>query len=505
MSIDAHDDKYRGLAEAFEDHIFVVNQDLCLEYVNTAAAQQFGVAPEKMVGTRLEDWFSADVTAHQKPALRRVFESGQSVYSEDMFTFGSRRVWLSTRLVPVKADGRTVTAVLGLSRDISERRQLEEQLRESQKMEAIGRLAGGVAHDFNNLLTAILGYVELVRRKLPDDAELVEDIEEITTAAQRAAELTRQLLAFGRRQSMRPETLDLNLRIRSLEKMLRRLIGEDVEIVLRLADELWLTRADAGQIDQVVLNLAVNARDAMPDGGRLTIATANVGGPGGETTADPRVGPGRFVELAITDTGAGMDAATRDRLFEPFFTTKEQGRGTGLGLATVYGIIKQSGGHIRVNSRLGAGSTFLIWLPKVDAPSASAGLAAEPEVVAGRGETILLVEDEPSVRSLVRKTLDRLGYRVLEARNGDVAIGIAAAHEGAIAALLTDVVMPGLSGPELAAHLADARPEIRVVYMSGYTDKVGTTPNLGHANVELLTKPFSTHELASAVRRAIDS
>jgi len=421
-----------------------------------------------------------------------------------MLTFGSRRVWLSTRLVPVKTDGRTVTAVLGLSRDISERRQLEEQLRESQKMEAIGRLAGGVAHDFNNLLTAILGYLELVRQKLPVDGELGADIQEITTAAKRAAELTRQLLAFGRRQALKPETLDLNLRVGSIEKMLRRLIGEDVEIVLRLSDDLWLTRVDPVQIDQVVLNLAVNARDAMPDGGRLTIATANVGGPGGETTADPRVGPGRFVELAITDTGAGMDAATRERLFEPFFTTKEQGRGTGLGLATVYGIIKQSGGHIRVDSRLGAGSTFRIWLPQAESPSATAGPVAEPEVAAGRGETVLLVEDEPSVRSLVRKTLDRLGYRVLEARNGEIAIGLAAAHEGEIAALLTDVVMPGLSGPDLAAALAETRPELRVVYMSGYTDRVGTAPNLERARVQLLTKPFSTHELASAVRQAID-
>jgi len=504
MPLDAHDDKYRGLAEAFEDHIFVVNREFCLEYVNTAAAQQFGVAPEKMVGTHIEDWFPEDVTAHQKPALHRVFESGQSVYSEDMFTFGSRRVWLSTRLVPVKADGKTVTAVLGLSRDISERRHLEEQLRESQKMEAIGRLAGGVAHDFNNLLTAILGYLELVRRRLPDDGELGADLQEITTAAQRAAELTRQLLAFGRRQSLKPETLDLNTRVRSIEKMLRRLIGEDVEIVLQLADELWLTRADPVQVDQVVLNLAVNARDAMPDGGRLTIATANVGGPGGETTADPRVGAGRFIELAITDTGAGMDAATRDRLFEPFFTTKEQGRGTGLGLATVYGIIKQSGGHIRVDSRLGAGSTFRIWLPQVDAPSEKAGAVAEPEVVEGHGETVLLVEDEPSVRSLVRKTLDRLGYQVLEARNAEVAIGLAGTHDGEIAALLTDVVMPGLSGPDLAATLAKTRPALRVVYMSGYTDRVGATPDLGGANVQLLTKPFSTHELASAVRKAIE-
>ena len=503
MAFDGHDDKYRGLAEAFEDHIFVVNRDLCLEYVNTAAAQQFGVPPDKMIGTRLEDWFPPDVTAHQKPALARVFETGQSVYSEDTFTFGSRRVWLSTRLVPVKADGQTVTAVLGLSRDISERRHLEEQLRESQKMEAVGRLAGGVAHDFNNLLTAILGYLELVRRRLPSDSDLGDDLQEITTAARRAAELTRQLLAFGRRQALRPETLDLNGRIKNIEKMLRRLIGEDVEIVLRLAEGLWVTRVDPVQVDQVVLNLALNARDAMPDGGRLTIGTANVG-PGGETPADSRLRSGRFVELAISDTGAGMNAATRERLFEPFFTTKEHGRGTGLGLATVYGIIKQSGGHINVESRLGAGTTFRIWLPQVDSPATATVPAVEPEVVTGKGETVLIVEDEVAVRSLVRKTLTRLGYDVIEARDGERALALAATHEGQIAALLTDVVMPGMTGPDLATALAATRPSIRVVYMSGYTDKVDTTPGLLHPHAHLLTKPFTTRDLGAAVRRAID-
>ena len=453
MAFDGHDDKYRGLAEAFEDHIFVVNRDLRLEYVNTAAAQQFGVAPDKMVGTRLEDWFPSDVTAHQKPALARVFETGQSVYSEDTFTFGSRRVWLSTRLVPVKADGQTVTAVLGLSRDISERRHLEEQLRESQKMEAVGRLAGGVAHDFNNLLTAILGYLELVRRRLPSDSDLGDDLQEITTAARRAAELTRQLLAFGRRQALRPETLDLNGRIKTIEKMLRRLIGEDVEIVLRLAEGLWATRVDPVQVDQVVLNLALNARDAMPDGGRLTIGTANVG-PGGETPADSRLRSGRFVELAISDTGAG--------------------------------------------------TTFRIWLPQVDSPATATVPAVEPEVVAGKGETVLLVEDEVAVRSLVRKTLTRFGYEVIEARDGERALALAAAHGGEIAALLTDVVMPGMSGPDLATALAATRASIRVVYMSGYTDKVDTTPGLLHPHAHLLTKPFTTQELAAAVRRAID-
>ena len=505
MTFDGKDDTYRGLAETVEDHIFVVNRDFRLDYVNSAGAQQFGVSPEKMIGSFLDDWFPPDVLAHQKPALRRVFETGQSVYTEDVFTFGQRRVWLSTRLVPVRADGTNVTAVLGLSRDISERRHIEERLREAQKMEAIGRLAGGVAHDFNNLLTAILGYTELLRDQVPDNGTARADLDEVRTAAQRAAELTRQLLAFGRRQSLRPETLDLNSRVLGFEKMLRRLIGEDIDISVRLAPDLWNTEADPGQIDQVILNLAVNARDAMPGGGRITIATANVEVPSGEPPVDALLGAGRWVQLAMADTGAGMDAATRERLFEPFFTTKEQGRGTGLGLATVYGIITQSGGHIQVDSRPGSGTTFRIWLPRVDAPERVARPSDQlTDATVGRGETVLLVEDEAAVRSLAGQVLARLNYRVIEARDGETALGLAATHEGEIAILLTDVVMPGMSGPELAGEIARRRPATRVLFMSGYTDKVLARPGSDSPATPFLPKPFSAIQLATAVRRALD-
>jgi CheY-like chemotaxis protein len=288
--------------------------------------------------------------------------------------------------------------------------------------------------------------------------------------------------------------------------MLRRLIGESVEITLDLAEGLWLTRADPGQLDQVILNLAVNARDAMPDGGRLRIATANVDGLSGGSIADSGVSDYRFVELSMADTGKGMDAATRDRLFEPFFTTKEQGRGTGLGLATVYGIIKQSGGHIQVDSRPGSGTTFRIWFPQVEAGADVATAVETPAVVTGRGETVLLVEDEDAVRSLASRALSRLGYRVLEARNGEVALALASSEADSIAVLVTDVVMPGLSGPALAAALVRGRPSMAVVYVSGYTDRVDPGVGVvGGPQAELLTKPFSPNELGAAVRRALDA
>src|SRR5213592_1192579 len=342
---------------------------------------------------------------------------------------------------PITFAGRSARLVL--ARDVTARRQLEEQLRQAQKMEAVGQLAGGIAHDFNNLLTAILGCTQLLLHATPLEDARREDVEEIKNAGLRAAELTRQLLAFSRRQVLAPKLLDLNAVVANMDKMLRRLIGEDVALLLELAADLGPVSADPGQLEQVLLNLAVNARDAMPQGGRLTIATANVMLTEEYAERHHRLPPGHYVLLAVSDTGIGMDEATQKHLFEPFFTTKEVGKGTGLGLATVYGI-KQSGGYIWVYSEPGHGTTVKVYLPRV--PGAAEPLpAAEATPELRRGtETVLLVEDAAPVRTLARKSLENCGYRVLDAADGRAALELSAHHAGGIDILVTDVVMPGM-------------------------------------------------------------
>ncbi|HLQ59905.1 MAG TPA: ATP-binding protein, partial [Gemmatimonadales bacterium] len=394
--------------------------------------------------------------------------------------------------------------VWGTQRDVTEQRHLEEQFRQSQKMEAVGQLAGGIAHDFNNLLTAILGNTQLLLRDLPPGDAKRGDVEEIRKASERAASLTRQLLAYSRRQMLQPKVLDLNVVVAEMDKMLRRLIGEHIALVAALQSDLGHVRADPNQIEQVIVNLAVNARDAMPDGGKLTIETANVDLD--ETFAQAHLGsvPGAYAMLAVTDTGHGMDVNVRAHLFEPFFTTKEVGKGTGLGLATVYGIVKQSGGYISVYSERGRGSTFKIYLPRIATPSATP--AAPPRVGAARGsETVLVVEDELAVLTLSRRALEAQGYVVLAASDAAAALRVVERHGGTIHLLLTDVVMPGMSGRDLADRLTAQRPGIRVLYMSGYPgDAVvqhGTLPS-GSA---FLQKPFSPDGLARKVRDVLDA
>jgi len=387
---------------------------------------------------------------------------------------------------------------------MTERRHLEDQLRQAQKMEAVGQLAGGIAHDFNNLLTAILGSTQLLLHATPPGDGRREDIEEIKNAGLRAAELTRQLLAFSRRQVLAPKVLDMNAVVSQMDKMLRRLIGEDVELVTQLARDLGPVSADPGQLEQVLLNLAVNARDAMPRGGRLTIETANVVLTEEYSERHHRLPPGQYVLLAVSDTGVGMDEATQKHLFEPFFTTKEVGKGTGLGLATVYGIVKQSGGYIWVYSEPGHGTTVKVYLPRV--PGAAEPLpvaAATPELRRG-SEIVLLVEDAAPVRSLARKSLESYGYTVLEAADGPAALDLAARHPRGIDILVTDVVMPGMSGRELAERLAPARPAMRVLYTSGYTDDAMVRQGVLRAGVAFLQKPFVPETLARKVREVLD-
>jgi len=415
----------------------------------------------------------------------------------------------------VRVSGRAVTngkkedVVFELfAEDVTERRALEQQLRQSQKMEAVGRLAGGIAHDFNNLLMVISGYSEFLLERLGNQPELRGPAQEIASASERASSLTRQLLAFSRKQMLAPKIVNLNGIVTENLKMLTRMIGEDIDLVMVPATNLWPVRADAGQIEQVIMNLAVNARDAMPSGGKLTIETSNVTLDEEYARFRAPLRPGEYVLLALSDNGGGMDTETQSHIFEPFFTTKGP-KGTGLGLSTVYGIIKQSGGYIWVQSELGKGTTFQIYLPRVAAIGepvvAQVAAATETRAVEPGTETILVVEDEANLRYLARQYLEKQGYKVIEAADGAVAMQIAVAHEGVIHLLLTDVIMPGMNGRELAQRISEIRPNVKVLYMSGYTENVVGHNGMLDAGVRLLQKPFNLRDLKSKVREVLDA
>jgi len=392
-----------------------------------------------------------------------------------------------------------------MNTDITESKRLKEQLLQAQKMEVVGRLAGGVAHDFNNLLTAINGYSELVLNFMEEDNPLRQDVAEIRKAGDRAASLTRQLLAFSRKQVLRPKVLDLNQVMDNMGKMLERLIGSDIDLVINLDSHLGRVMADPGQIEQVVLNLAINARDAMPQGGWLTIETANVDLEESYSRRQMDLQPGLYVLVKVSDTGCGMDPETRSRIFEPFFTTKEMGKGTGLGLSTVYGIIKQSGGHIAVHSKPGKGAAFKIYLPRIDDAMEPDSLASQSPEDYGGQETILLVEDEDGVRQLLSTVLKRQGFKVLEARHGADALDLSTQHEGPIHLVLTDVVMPEMGGLELAQRLQPLHPGAKVLYMSGYAENANLHQHLAGQEIYYLQKPFETIGLLQRVRQLLDA
>ena len=472
---------------------------------NDAMARMYGYREARdLIGTRLADLHNVTDPTNREQirafirARYRVSDSETREHDRD----GRPRVFLNN-VVGFVEDGHLVR-VWGTQRDVTEQRHLEEQFRQSQKMEAVGQLAGGIAHDFNNLLTAILGNTQLLLRDLPPGDAKRGDVEEIRKASERAASLTRQLLAYSRRQMLQPEVLNLNGVVAEMDKMLRRLIGEHIALVTVLAPDLGHVRADPNQLEQVIVNLAVNARDAMAQGGTLTIETANVDLDA--TYAQTHLGsvPGPYTMLAVTDTGVGMDAGVRAHLFEPFFTTKEVGRGTGLGLATVYGIVKQSDGYISVYSEVGRGSSFKIYLPRIATPS-DAPVGPQRGRPARGNETVLVVEDEPAVLTLSRRALETQGYVVLAASDATAALRIVERHGGTIHLLVTDVVMPGLSGRELADKLAAQRPGIRVLYMSGYPGDAVVEHGSLPAGSAFLQKPFSPDSLARKVRDVLDA
>ncbi len=502
--------RFAGVLDATSEAIIAIDEAQRIVLFNTSAERIFGYTAAEVLGQPFDILVPPHlVEAHHQHirAFAAVPERSQGM-SERHGEFVGRRkdgTEFPTDASIAKLYQAEQTIFTFFLQDISARRQLEAQFLQSQKMEAVGRLAGGVAHDFNNLLTAITGYAELLLGDLDQGDSRRDDVAEIQKAADRAATLTRQLLAFSRKQILAPQVLDLNTVVASMDKLLQRLIGEDIDLVTILDPALGRVKADPGQFEQVVMNLAVNARDAMPQGGKLTIEMANADLDVQYTRQHLAVPLGSYVMLAVSDTGCGMDAETQSHLFEPFFTTKEAGKGTGLGLSTVYGIITQSGGTIWVYSELGQGTTFKIYLPRIEAEADRVELYSPVSDTLTESTTILLVEDESMVRTLARRILNQHGYTVLEAPRGADAIAIAAQHDGPIHVLLTDVVMPEMSGHALAEQLAALRPGIQVIYISGYTDGAIVRHGVLAADAIFLQKPFTPNDLVRKVCQVLDA
>jgi len=499
--------RYRQLVEVAPFGIAVHRGGRGL-YANPAAVRIFGEeSPDVFIGADIMKYVHPEYRTHAEERMRLAGEEGQvtPLYETRYVRSDESTLHVETIAAPITFGGSR--AVMTVFHDITERKRaegLEEQLRASQKMEALGRLAGGVAHDFNNLLTAILGYGSLLRNKIPKGDPMSTNVDEIISAGKRAELLTRQLLAFSRRQVMEPTDLDLNAIVTDMETMFHRLIGEEIELTTQPAPDLGLVKADRGQMEQVIANLVINARDAMHKGGKLIIRTANADLDETTLPDKPDVPPGRYVMLAVSDTGSGMDEEVQSHLFEPFFTTKEIGKGTGLGLSTVYGIVQQSRGVINVLSEPGKGTTIEVFLQRSPVSKATPRTPIKEVPPKMGNETILLVEDEVAVRKLAREVLDSMGYRVLEASNGIEALSVSNAFDGPIQLLLTDVTMPGMNGRKLAARVIDERDDIRVLYISGYTDVDTKTLDMTEPEAGFLQKPFSPDGLARMVRRVLD-
>jgi PAS domain S-box-containing protein len=499
------EERYRHIVETASEGICSLDMELRITFVNGAFARMLGCTPEEMLGTPVDRFTFPkefdELRMHMDARRRGVAEH----YERRLRRKDGKECWCFVSGTPIRDSEGRVAGSFGMFTDVTDRRRLEEQLRQSQKMEAVGRLAGGVAHDFNNLLTVIFGYGDVVLQGL-EPGPLREAMQEVRRAGERAAALTRQLLAFSRKQALVPEVLDLGGVVRGLSAMVERLIGEDITVRVVVSAGLGRVKADRGQMEQVIMNLAVNARDAMPKGGSLTFELQNVELDDSYATTHAEVKPGPYVLLAISDTGTGMDAETQERIFEPFFTTKETGKGTGLGLATVHGIVHQSGGAIGVYSEPGRGTTFKVYLPRFagDAAATRPVSGVRPALPTG-SETVLVVEDEAAIRQLTNLILQKAGYTVLVAESPAAAERMAGSHPGQIHLMLTDVVMPGMRGPELAERLLRLRPDLRVLYMSGYTDDAIAHHGFLNAGTEFLQKPFTPLRLMQKIREVLDA
>jgi two-component system, cell cycle sensor histidine kinase and response regulator CckA len=478
--------------------------------VNRACCDAMGFASaEEVIGKADNEFpsFTPEQSNFFMQTDRRVMETDTPEYHilEPMNRADGTTAWLDTSKIPLHNASGEVIGLLGMWEDITERKKLQEQLLQAQKMEGIGRLAGGIAHDFNNLLTAVLGYAEMAMLTLESGHAIQRDLQNIVHAGTRAADLTRQLLAFARKQIIEPHVVDMNRLVAEMDMLLRRVIGEDIELVTLSQKDLWPVKIDPGQFEQILVNLAVNARDAMLEGGKLTLETANVFLDMDYAHGHHEVVPGAYVLLAVSDTGVGIDPAILPHIFEPFYTTKGYSKGTGLGLATCHGIVKQHGGHIWVYSEPDAGTVFKIYLPRVQ-EAVEALSPPPPEVPVPNGtETVLLVEDDSMVRDMAANVLRSRGYTLLEAGNGNAALALAKSHRGDIHLLVTDVVMPQMSGKTLAEILSAERPGLRVLYCSGYTDNAIVHHGVLDPGIAFLQKPYTPASLARKVRETIDT
>jgi two-component system, cell cycle sensor histidine kinase and response regulator CckA len=493
--------RLRVLIEQLPAILWTIDKNLRFTSAMGAGLTRVGLHANEIVGKTLSEFFETSdanflpITSHRRAVMGE----------PNTFHMEWRNGSYACHAEPLRNENGRCEGAICMALDVSDRKKLEEQLRQAQKMEAVGRLAGGIAHDFNNLLMVIQGHAELLTDRMKPGESLRRNAEQIQEASQRATSLTRQLLAFSRKQMLAPVVLNVQAVVSDMGKILRRLIGEDVELVTVNAPDLKRVKADRSQIEQVIMNLAVNARDAMPRGGKLTIETTNVEFDDSYSRAPVVLMPGRYVMLAVTDNGCGMDADTQAHIFEPFYTTKEKGKGTGLGLATVYGIVKQSGGYVWVYSEIGRGTTFKIYLPSVEEEVVPQEIRKAVASLPRGTETVLLVEDEEGVRELAKEYLESCGYKVLVAQNGQAAIDLVSKHSGPIDLIMTDIVMPGLNGSDLAKKVKFLRPDIRVVYMSGYTDQAIIHHGILSSDVLLLQKPFTMSTLAHKLREALSA
>jgi len=503
-SLRKSEEHYRSIFEDSRDAVYITTRDGKFIDANQSALDLFGYSREEMASVNALQLYvhPSDAGKFEKEIEKR------GILRDHEVTFRKKDgtemdCLLNTTLR--RANDGSILAYQGIIRDMTEHKKLEAQLLQAQKMEAVGTLAGGVAHDFNNILTTIIGNASLALMEVDKDGTLREEIGEIKTAGERAAALTRQLLAFSRKQIIQPKVLDFNELLAGIEKMLGRLIGEDIELLTIPGPELWQVETDPGQMEQVIMNLVINARDAMPNGGKLTVETANVDLDGNyfrKHGIEEQVGS--YGVISVSDTGSGMDKETREHIFEPFFTTKEIGKGTGLGLSTVYGIVKQNNGFIWVYSESGQGSTFKVYLPKAKGDVEEEEKERTSVSELGGSETVLIVEDDDSLRNLARKTLQQHGYKVMDAENGEDALRVSKEYEGSIDLMITDVVMPKMGGKETAERLQPLYPHMKVIYMSGYTDKAIVHHGVLAPELNFIEKPFSPEKLALKVLEVLD-